>query len=75
MLKRYGCAWITLAFFAVSIASPSSNENDDRTEAKRDALLKLVGNERGLSLIEEIDPRHEPCGGHASMHVDLSCAR
>ena len=75
MLKRYGCAWITPAFFAVSIGSPSSNENDDRTEAKRDALLKLGGNERGLSPIEEIDQRHERCGDHASMHVDLSCAR
>lgn len=129
MLKRYGYAWITLAFFLVSISlhwgfgwqayvnesaehhqapevgaylvemgrdtfenwqseflqllwqvaglayflyvgSPASKENDDRTEAKLDALLELVGKERGLALIEEIDRRHERRGGHASLHVD-----
>lgn len=129
MLKRYGYAWITLAFFSVSIilhwlfgwfafvdearehgqaaqltpylvemardtfenwqseflqllwqvvglayflyvGSPSSKENDDRTEAKLDALLELVGKERGLALIAQIDQRHERRGGHASIHVD-----
>lgn len=134
MLKRYGYAWITLVFFAVSIClhwlfgwfafvdeahehgqaaqvtpylvemardtfenwqseflqllwqvvglayflyvgSPSSKENDDRTEAKLDALLELVGKERGLALIEQIDQRHERRGGHASIHVDPPYAR
>ncbi|WP_374385445.1 DUF6766 family protein [Brevundimonas sp.] len=134
MLKRYGYAWITLAFFSVSIilhwlfgwfafvdearehgqaaqltpylvemardtfenwqseflqllwqvvglayflyvGSPSSKENDDRTEAKLDALLELVGKERGLALIAQIDQRHERRGGHASIHVDPPYAR
>lgn len=134
MLKRYGYAWITLIFFAVSISlhwlfgwfafvdearehgqtaqvapylvemardtfenwqseflqllwqvvglayflyvgSPSSKENDDRTEAKLDALLELVGKERGLALIAQIDQRHERRGGHASIHVDPPYAR
>ncbi len=129
MLKRYGYAWITLAFFLISIAlhwmfgwqayvdeanshhqapevsaylvemgrdtfenwqseflqllwqvvglayflyvgSPSSKENDDRTEAKLDALLELVGKEKGLALIDEIDRKHERRGGHAALHVD-----
>jgi cbb3-type cytochrome oxidase subunit 3 len=129
MLKRYGYAWITLAFFIVSIGlhwlfgwfaflddarehgqsaelgpylvemgrdtfenwqseflqllwqvvglayflyvgSPSSKENDDRAEAKLDALLELVGKERGVALIEEIDRRHDRQGGHASIHAD-----
>lgn len=134
MLKRYGYAWITLAFFSVSIilhwlfgwfafvdearehgqaaqltpylvemardtfenwqseflqllwqvvglayflyvGSPSSKENDDRTEAKLDALLELVGKERGLALIAQIDQRYERRGGHASIHVDPPYAR
>ncbi|TFW14712.1 hypothetical protein EGY25_03145 [Brevundimonas intermedia] len=133
-MKRYGYAWITLAFFTVSIVlhwlfgwfafvdearehgqaaqvtpylmemardtfenwqseflqllwqvvglayflyvgSPSSKENDDRTEAKLDALLELVGKERGLALIAQIDQRHERHGGHASIHVDPPYAR
>jgi hypothetical protein len=129
LMKRYAYAWITLAFFLVSIAlhwlfgwyafvddahdhgvtpelnaylvlmgrdtfenwqseflqllwqvvglayflyvgSPASKENDDRTEAKIDALLQLVGKERGEALIAEIDAAHERRGGHARIHVD-----
>ena len=129
MLKRYAYAWITLAFFGVSIGlhwlfgwfayvddarqhaqavelmpwlvemgrdtfenwqseflqllwqvvglayflyvgSPSSKENDDRLEAKVDALLELVGRERRLALIEEIDASHERRSGHAGIHKE-----
>lgn len=128
-MKRYAYAWITLAFFAVSmlghwifgwfafaeearehggaphlaaylvvmgrdtfenwqseflqllwqvvglayflyVGSPASKENDDRTEAKLDALLQLVGKDRGDAIIREIDAAHERRGGHARLHVD-----
>jgi len=134
MLKRYGYAWLTLLFFAVSLGlhwlfgwnafvdaardhgqtpelagyltemgrdtfenwqseflqllwqvvglayflyagSPSSKENDDRVEAKIDALLELVGKERGLELIEEIDETHLRRGGHADIHEEPPYAR
>jgi hypothetical protein len=65
---------VGLAYF-LYIGSPSSKENDDRTEAKLDALLELVGKERGLALIEQIDKRHERRGGHASIHVEPPYAR
>ena len=129
MLKHYAYAWITLAFFAISIGlhwlfgwyafidearehgqtpaltpyllemgrdtfenwqseflqllwqvvglayflyvgSPSSKENDDRMEAKLDALLELVGRERGLAIVDEIDRHHERRTGHAALHQD-----
>lgn len=60
---------VGLAYF-LYIGSPSSKENDDRTEAKLDALLQLVGRERGEALIEEIDRAHDRRGGHARIHAD-----
>jgi hypothetical protein len=127
MLKKYAYAWITLAFFTVSIVlhwgfgwlafvneakdhgqvaelspwlvemgrdtfenwqseflqllwqvvglayflyvgSPSSKENDDRMEAKIDALLEMVGKEKGAALIEQLDEKHQRHGGHAPVH-------
>ena len=127
MLKKYAYAWITLAFFTVSIVlhwgfgwlafvdearehgqaaelspwliemardtfenwqseflqllwqvvglayflyvgSPSSKENDDRMEAKIDALLQLVGDEKGKAVIAEIDKSHLRHHGHAAVH-------
>lgn len=127
MLKKYAYAWITLAFFAVSIGlhwgfgwlafvdearshgqspeltgylvemgrdtfenwqseflqllwqvvglayflyvgSPASKENDDRMEAKLDALLEMVGQERGRALIASLDERHLRHHGHAPVH-------
>ena len=58
---------VGLAYF-LYIGSPSSKENDDRVEAKIDALLELVGKERGLALIEEIDDSHYRHHGHARIH-------
>ncbi|MET4682682.1 DUF6766 family protein [Brevundimonas faecalis] len=60
---------VGLAYF-LYVGSPSSKENDDRMEAKMDALLELVGQARGLALIEEIDASHLRRHGHASMHLD-----
>ena len=129
MLKRYGYAWITLGFFAVSIVlhwsfgwfayvdeakehhqvaelspwliqmsrdtfenwqseflqllwqvvglayflyigSPSSKENDDRVEAKIDAILEFVGKTKGKTLIKEIDESHLRHKGHAKVHTN-----
>lgn len=60
---------VGLAYFPY-VGSPASKENDDRTEAKIDALLQLVGQERGEALIRQIDAAHDRPGGHASIHVD-----
>jgi hypothetical protein len=128
MLKKYAYAWITLAFFTVSIVlhwgfgwlafvneakdhgqvaelspwlvemgrdtfenwqseflqllwqvvglayflyvgSPSSKENDDRVEAKIDAILEFVGKEKGKKLMREIDESHLRHHGHARVHA------
>ena len=58
---------VGLAYF-LYVGSPASKENDDRLEAKIDALLELVGQERGLALIGEIDDTHMRRGGHAAIH-------
>jgi len=58
---------VGLAYF-LYVGSPSSKENDDRMEAKIDALLELVGKERGLKLVETIDATHLRRGGHAEIH-------
>lgn len=58
---------VGLAYF-LYVGSPSSKENDDRVEAKIDALLELVGKERGLKLVETIDESHLRHHGHAQIH-------
>ena len=58
---------VGLAYF-LYVGSPSSKENDDRTEAKIDELLKLVGKEKGQKLIAELDERYLRHGGHARPH-------
>ena len=58
---------VGLAYF-LYVGSPSSKENDDRVEAKIDALLELVGKEKGLKLIEAIDDSHLRHHGHAQVH-------
>ena len=58
---------VGLAYF-LYVGSPSSKENDDRVEAKIDALIELVGKERGRKLIEELDEKHLRHHGHAPVH-------
>jgi hypothetical protein len=60
---------VGLAYF-LYVGSPASKENDDRMEAKIDALLELVGQEKGLKLVESIDATHLRRGGHASIHTE-----
>jgi hypothetical protein len=58
---------VGLAYF-LYVGSPSSKENDDRVEAKIDALLELVGKEKGKQLMKEIDESHLRHHGHAQVH-------
>ncbi len=59
---------VGLAYF-LYVGSPSSKENDDRTEAKIDALLRLVGKEKGEQLIAELDEQYLRTHGHAQPHA------
>jgi hypothetical protein len=47
---------VGLAYF-LYVGSPSSKENDDRAEAKLDAIIRMVGGERAEELIRDLD-RH-----------------
>ena len=60
---------VGLAYF-LYVGSPSSKENDDRMEAKVDALLRLhAGTDRGQEIIEELDERYMRHHGHAKPHA------
>ncbi|HEY0600775.1 DUF6766 family protein [Brevundimonas sp.] len=59
---------VGLAYF-LYVGSPSSKENDDRVEAKIDAILEFVGKEKGKKLIKEIDDSHLRHHGHARVHA------
>jgi hypothetical protein len=59
---------VGLAYF-LYVGSPSSKENDDRMEAKVDALLRLhAGTDRGQEIIDELDDRFMRHHGHAKPH-------
>jgi hypothetical protein len=58
---------VGLAYFLYA-GSPSSKENDDRMEAKLDALLRISGGEKGESLIDELDRHYLRTGGHPRPH-------
>ncbi|WP_250893610.1 DUF6766 family protein [Croceibacterium selenioxidans] len=58
---------VGLAYF-LYIGSPSSKENDDRLEAKIDALMKFVGGQEGERLQAELDEAFLRHGGHAKPH-------
>ena len=62
---------VGLAYF-LYVGSPSSKENDDRMEAKLDALIGLVGKEKGAELIAELDKTHLRHSGHAAIHSPRS---
>lgn len=59
---------IGLAYF-LYLGSPSSKENDDRMEAKVDALLRLAGGEKGKRVIAELDALYLRHHGHAQPHA------
>lgn len=57
---------VGLAYF-LYVGSPASKENDDRLEAKIDALLKLTG-KNGEAIIADLDRRYLRVDGHAKPH-------
>ena len=59
---------VGLAFF-LYVGSPSSKENDDRMEAKVDALIRLQAGARGERIIDELDERYLRHGGNAKPHA------
>jgi hypothetical protein len=58
---------IGLAYF-LYVGSPSSKENDDRMEAKIDALLRRSGPD-AEALIRDLDGRYLRTHGHAKPHA------
>ena len=59
---------VGLAYF-LYVGSPSSKENDDRMEAKIDAILEFVGKEKGKKIMKELDESHLRHHGHAQVHA------
>ena len=55
-----------LAYF-LYVGSPSSKENDDRIEAKIDALLIMQG-KAGMEIMEKLDKHYLREDGHAEPH-------
>ena len=55
-----------LAYF-LYVGSPSSKENDDRVEAKIDALLIMQG-KAGTEIMEKLDRHFLRTGGHPEPH-------
>jgi cbb3-type cytochrome oxidase subunit 3 len=58
---------VGLAYF-LYVGSPSSKENDDRTEANIDALMEMVGGSKARALIAKLDEEYERHSGHAPPH-------
>lgn len=56
---------VGLAYF-LYIGSPSSKENDDRMEAKLDALIRINAGEEGDRLVRELDHLFARQHGHAN---------
>src|SRR5690349_4212140 len=57
---------VGLAYF-LYVGSPSSKENDDRMEAKVDALLIMQG-DKGQEIMEKLDRHYLRTHGHAVPH-------
>ena len=57
-----------LAYF-LYVGSPASKENDDRMEAKVDALIRLQAGQEADRIIKAIDERHYRYHGHARPHA------
>ncbi|HEY9235096.1 MULTISPECIES: DUF6766 family protein [Phenylobacterium] len=58
---------VGLAYF-LYVGSPASKENDDRAEAKLDALIHLVGKEKADAIIWELDEKYLRHKGHSKPH-------
>jgi hypothetical protein len=58
---------VGLAYF-LYVSSPSSKENDDRLEAKVDALLRLQAGDEAEDIIQRLDEQYLRKAGHAVLH-------
>jgi hypothetical protein len=58
---------VGLAYFLYA-GSPSSKENDDRSEAKLDALIRLQAGAKAQEIIDAIDKAYLRTGGHSKPH-------
>ena len=58
---------VGLAYF-LYVGSPTSKENDDRVEAKIDALLRITGGDKAEELIDDIDHHYLREHGHSQPH-------
>jgi hypothetical protein len=58
---------VGLAYF-LYVGSPASKENDDRMEAKLDALIRLAGGDRAEAMLAELDQKYLRTHGHALPH-------
>jgi len=58
---------VGLAYF-LYVGSPASKENDDRMEAKIDALLRRTGGD-AEAVIRDLDERYLRTHGHAKPHA------
>ncbi|WP_294173946.1 DUF6766 family protein [uncultured Sphingomonas sp.] len=58
---------VGLAYF-LYVGSPSSKENDDRMEAKVDALMRMIGGDKANGLIRDLDRHYLREHGHARPH-------
>ena len=53
---------VGLAYF-LYLGSPASKENDDRIEAKVDALMRMIGGEQAQDVIARLDHHYERRAG------------
>ena len=60
---------VGLAYF-LYVGSPSSKENDDRAEAKLDALIRLQAGDKGDDIIDQLDERYMRKKGHSKPHAN-----
>lgn len=58
---------VGLAYFLYA-GSPASKENDDRMEAKVDALIRMIGGAQAQALLTRLDEHYLRKGGHAKPH-------
>ena len=65
---------VGLAYF-LYVGSPSSKENDDRAEAKLDAIIRMIGGEEAEKLIADLDKHYMRTEGAAPHGHDAELAR
>ncbi|QIK77971.1 hypothetical protein G7077_02625 [Sphingomonas piscis] len=65
---------VGLAYF-LYVGSPSSKENDDRAEAKLDALIRMVGGEDAEQLLKDIDQHYMRTDGVSPHGHDAEIAK